>query len=117
MKIYRAQMESFQDAAECDYCARMASFLSDQFADTLPQSNPALLEGVAEQIAGARTYGLLTEQDIGIYVTVAWLLGGDFDRAFPAVQETLSSPIEPELKSQWLEEFATELLARLEDRQ
>lgn len=114
MHIRWEQMQAFKAAAEHSYETRLVRFLQDQFSDAAQESSDSLLEGVKAQIAAARRYGFVTEEETAVYVTSAWLLGGEFDHDFPAAQEMLSSDAPPAVKADWLAEFTRELFGRLE---
>jgi len=114
--IRKEQMDAFQRAADCSYEMRLVHFLQSQFPDAAHEAEASLVEGIRGQIAKARGYGLLTEQQIATYVTSAWLLGGDFDQEFLAANEMLGSNVPPDDKSDWLERFSEELFHRLEQR-
>ena len=116
MVIRKEQMDAFQRAAERSYEMRLVHFLQSQFPDAAHEDEASLLEGIRGQIAKARGYGLLTEQQIAAYITSAWLLGGDFDLEFPAAKQMLRSNVTPDDKSDWLEQFTEELFDRLEQR-
>jgi len=107
-------MDAFRRAAEHDYEIRLVRFLQGRFPDAAREPEPSMVEGVRAQVASARGYGLITEQQIATYVTAAWLLGDDFDREFPAAAELLSSTAKAEEKSDWLAQFTKKLFQQLE---
>ena len=112
--IRKEIMDALGQSAWTDFARRLVAFLQGQFPDAAEQPRESLVKGVRGQIAAARGYGMVTEQDIAIYVTSAWLLGGEFDREFPAVAEMMASEAPPETKAEWLEEFTNEVFEGLE---
>lgn len=116
MLIRKEQLDAFQRAADHDYEMRLVRFVQDQFPDAAHEPEASLAEGIREQIAKARSYGLLTEAQIATYITSAWLLGGDFDREFPAARQMLRSDAPTDEKSDWLERFTKDLFEQLEQR-
>jgi hypothetical protein len=114
--IRKEQMNAFQQATDSIYEMRLFHFLQNQFPDAAREAEVSLVEGIKAQIAKARGYGLLTERQIAVYITSAWLMGGDFDQEFPAAREMLRSNVTPDDKSDWLERFTEELFDRLEQR-
>jgi hypothetical protein len=116
VQIRKEQIDAFRLAAEHDYEIRLVRFLQGRFPDAAREPEATLLEGVRPQIANARGYGLITEQQIATYVTAAWLLGADFDREFPAAQQMLVSGAPADENSDWLARFTKELFKTLEQR-
>ena len=116
MQIRKGQMDAFEQAANRDYEMRLVRFLQSQFPDAAREREASLVDGVRPQIANARRYGLLTEQQIATYVTSAWLLGSDFDGEFPAAREMLISGAPADEKSDWLARFTKALFEQLEQR-
>jgi len=114
--IRKEQLDAFQRAANRDYEMRLVRFLQDRFRDAAQAPKASLIEGVRAQIANARSYGLLTERQIATYIASAWLLGGDFDREFPAARQMLGSDAPMDEKSDWLEQFTKDVFDRLEQR-
>lgn len=113
MQIRKEQIETLQKGVERVYKMRLVRFLQDQFPDAAECNHATLAEGTGEQIAKARTHGFLTEWQIATYVMSAWLLGGDFDREFPAVEQMLGLNLTPAEKSNWLEQFTKDIFDQL----
>jgi hypothetical protein len=95
------------------YELRLTRFLQEQFADAAKEPTNRLRPDVAAQIGKARGYGLLSEQEVAIYVITAWLLGQSFDREFPAAHEVLTSPVSAELKAHFLEQWSRQMFEEL----
>jgi hypothetical protein len=67
--------------------------------------------GIRQQIERAQAYGLFTELEVARYLITAWLLGPDFDRRFPAMQELLETvALTPAAKAEALERVTVTLL-------
>jgi hypothetical protein len=114
--IRKEQIDALQRATDRNYEIRLVYFLRNQFPDAELKTEASLVDGIGPQIVKARGYGLITEQQIAVYVTSAWLLGGDFDNAFPAAKEMLNSSVMADHKSDWLEHFTEKLFERLGQR-
>jgi hypothetical protein len=113
VRIRKEILASFQRAMNREFEMRLVRFLQGAFPNATSEVDTTLAEGIREQLAKARGYGLLTEQQIATYVTSAWLLGTDFDRQFPAVQEVLASHAPPNDKGDWLERFTKDLFEQM----
>lgn len=114
MKIRKQQFDALNQQQEAGYELRLTEFLRKQFADAAVKPVAKLRPEVAGQIAKARGYGLLTEQEVASYVISAWLLGQDFDKEFPAAQEVLTAPVSGNVKASFLEQWTQELFEKLE---
>jgi hypothetical protein len=114
VQIRKEQMDAFRLAAEHDFKIRLVRFLQGRFPDAAREPEASLVEALGPQIAKARGYGLITEQQIATYVTAGWLLGGDFDLEFPAAKQMLDLNIKADEKSDWLARFTKELFQQLE---
>jgi len=114
LKIRKQQFDVLNQQQEADYELRLTRFLRMQFADAAAEPVEKLRPEVAGQIAKARRYGLLTEQEVASYVISAWLLGQDFDKEFPAAQEVLTAPVSGNVKACFLEQWTQELFEKLE---
>jgi len=89
------------------YEKKVINFLQMNFADAKQKPVEQLKPFVREQIERARSYGLLTERQIAVYVTVAWLLGRTFDTYFLEASEGLTAFYRAaDEKSKWLAEWA-----------
>lgn len=116
LKLRPAQMRAFAKASEERFVDRTTLFLQSEFADARREPRTSLKPAVAEQIDRARGHGFSTEIQLVTYVVTAWLLGPTFDEDFPAIKETLSSPVmSPGDKSSWLSEFTEKLFRTLSE--
>ncbi|HRI66252.1 MAG TPA: DUF4123 domain-containing protein [Polyangium sp.] len=116
LKLRPAQMRAFAQASDERFVDRTTLFLQSEFPDARKQSRGTLKMGVADQIAKARLHGFTTEIQLVTYVVTAWLLGENFDEEFPAVKETLASPVmSPSDKATWLSQFTEKLFRTLSE--
>ena len=114
MRIRNQQLTFLSEQQELSYEQRLTSFLQSQFADALAQPVDQLRPAVSTQIKKARSYQILTEQDIAVYVITAFLLGENFDSQFPAAGDVLTAQIPGEMKSKFLEDWTEEIFVELE---
>lgn len=116
LKLRPAQMRAFAQASDDRFVDRTTLFLQSEFPDARRESRAMLKSGVSEQIARARDHGFTTEIQLVTYVVTAWLLGSTFDEEFPAVKETLASPVmSPGDKAAWLSQFTEKLFRTLSE--
>lgn len=71
------------------------------------------LSEITRQLDMARGYGLVSDQDLGVYVTAAYLLGADFDTRFPEVKAVLTSAMTARDKTIWLQDWNLALFTML----
>ncbi len=116
MKIYKDQIVKFEQIELKKFGLRIADFLQSQFQDAEEVSQEELLPVIQKKIKNAQVYGLLTEQQIVIYVVTSWLLGEHFDTEFIAAQEMLkSSEYSPADKSKWLVQWTEEMFKIMDE--
>jgi hypothetical protein len=116
LKLRPPQMRAFAQASEERFVDRTTLFLQGEFADARREPRTSLKPAVAEQIDRARGHGFTTEIQLVTYVVTAWLLGPTFDEEFPAIQETLASPVmSPGDKASWLSQFTEKLFRTLSE--
>ena len=71
-------------------------------------------ENVRLLLTKAESYGLETEEQIGTYVMVAWIMGPDFDTKYPAAVDVLpATHFSAEEKSEWLVEWSDRIISAL----
>jgi hypothetical protein len=117
LKIRPEQMEVLSEYVERQFEGKIINFLQKKFADAKRKSVEQLRPFVHEQVEKSRSYRLVTEWQISVYVTVAWLLGREFDTHFPETSEELKKfHCTADEKSKWLAEWAQEKLTMLRAR-
>jgi hypothetical protein len=110
-----AHMSAFSGAIEADFERRLADFLRQHVPGMEDSTVADIRPVVASQLEKARTYGLATEQELAVYVSVAALLGESFDVEFPAATQVLTSPVLPAaMKADWLSEWSEAILQELD---
>ena len=114
MILRKTQVAFLDQQQSSSFERRLIAFLQQEFEGAAREPAAALQPELAVQISNARKYDLLTEQSIASYVVTAWLLGPDFDVAFPAANEVLTAQIPGEMKAAFLEAWTTELFETLE---
>lgn len=115
MIIRNEQFDTMAIPNIADFIQRAITFLYENFPESLDEDTDELTEIVGVLIEKAETYGLVTEQQAMNYIVTAWLLGVDFDKEFPAAEETLNSKdFTPDEKSEWLAKWTEEIFATFE---
>ena len=109
------QMAVFSQYQLGQYENKVVNFLQTNFIDAQQKSVAQLKPFVHEQVEKARSYELLTERQIVVYITVAWLLGKTFDTYFWEAADGLAASHyhTADEKSKWLAEWAREKLIML----
>lgn len=116
LQIRKEQQEEMAISDISLFLERAVNFLYENFPESLEEDSDELTEIVGEQLEKADLYGLITEQQIMTYITSAWMLGTNFDKEFPAVQENLTSEeFSPDEKTEWLAEWTKEIFASFEE--
>jgi hypothetical protein len=96
------------------FVRRFRALLLDCFPDAADAvSTDEFDETLRRQCDIARQYGLRSERAIATFLMSAWLLGPEFDRRFPAVNQQLLSSLDEDEKASWMEAFVAALLGRL----
>lgn len=81
LRIYDDQSEAFARASTRDYEQRMVKHLRGHFPEqTRSLDEQALLETIRHGVARAKSHGVLSEHDVGLYLNLVMALGRDFDR-------------------------------------
>ncbi len=95
----------------------MIAFLRKTFPEADKISTAQLDQVIEEQITRARGYGFETENQMGIYVVTAWLVGEKFDTENKAAEDTLKSKdVTPDYKADWLQNWTEGLFEALEEK-
>lgn len=109
--IRNAQMEVFREYAFERYEEKLVNYLWHKLVEARAIPKEELEVFVHEQVTKARSYQLSTERQIAVYVTTAWLLGGEFDVKFWQASEQLNSAeLSADEKIEWLVPWAKEKL-------
>jgi hypothetical protein len=94
------------------FLERAIKFLYEKFPESRKEDPDRFTEIVGAQLNKADSYGLVTEQQVMIYITSAWLLGLNFDKEFPSAKETLNSKkLPPDKKADWLAKWTEQVIA------
>lgn len=115
IRIRREQLNTLGAPHLASFIGRLAGHLREQFPEAADEPEDGLRAAVGRQVDRADAHGLTTGAQAAVYVTCAWLLGEDFDEAFPAARDMLASQdYTPDEKAAWLAEWAVALFATLE---
>jgi hypothetical protein len=115
--VYHISPEAFaavESQAEVAFVAKLSGVLRDAVPSLAQEPEPAFGATVRLLIEQARSYGLQSETDIGVYAVTAGLLRLDFVDRFPGARQILEGHEPPERKADLLEAFARNLIETLE---
>jgi len=112
MRIPDGQMAALEHASVGVYVTKCARLLREVYPEeTGGITDEALRAELAPIIDAARGYGLLTEQQIFVYVRTARSVGKDFDQMSPTAQEVLlSTYLDADEKALWLHRWTLAML-------
>lgn len=89
----------------------IVDILQEKYPKINQEKSEDLKAMVKQMMTKADSYGLKTGEEVMAYITSAWLLGENFDTAFPAVNQKLAdSTLSGTEKAKWLEDWLMELL-------
>lgn len=108
LKIREAQVDQL-----APFRRRMRDLLRRHFPETREVPARQVDAAISRQTKEGRSYHLVTERQLGIYVLTAFLLGEDFDTKFPAAKAVLASDMEPDAKVDWVEAWSKEMFDTL----
>jgi hypothetical protein len=115
--IRNAQMEVFREYAFERYEEKLVNYLWHHLAEARTIPREELEVFVHEQVTKARFYQFSTERQIAVYVTTAWLLGGEFDVKFWQASDQLNSAeLSADEKIEWLVPWAKDKLKVIRGR-
>lgn len=100
--------------AETAFVVKLGKVLRDAVPDLADVPAQAFLAQVRLLIEQARSYGLMSEQEIGSFAVTAGLLGVNFVDAFPGAREILEGDEPSHRKAELLEAFTLNLFDILE---
>ncbi len=118
LKIRKDQMATLSEPMGDQFVDGLVAFLREEFDDARRERVKDLEPGVRAQVQKARSYNLVTREQIATYVTAAWLLGVEFDTEFPAVKDVLpSEAYTADQKADWLAEWVERMFYELENKE
>jgi hypothetical protein len=82
-------------AGDLDLEASIAAVLREAFPDAAARPPGDIARFVAEQRTRAGGHGFDTPRQIAVYCVVGWVLGDDFDTAFPSAADILADASRP----------------------
>lgn len=100
--------------AETAFVVKLGNVLRDAVPDLQDVAEDAFLAQVRLLIDHARSYGLMSEQEIGSFAVTAGLLGVNFVDTLPGAREILEGDELPHRKAELLEAFTLNLFEILE---
>ena len=107
------QWQVFSEPVERDFGRRLIEFLAVDFPEMRQAPHRQMIGFVRQQIERARSYGLETERDLATYAAVAWVMGADFDTAYPYVQQVLQDIYPSDWKRRYLVRWSYESCAAM----
>ncbi|WP_434620448.1 hypothetical protein [Azospirillum sp. B2RO_4] len=117
LTISDGQFDRLREVSDAAFSKRLANFLIEADPDAGDIPFEELLTTAERQMARARAYGIVTEHGFAVYFLTAWILGEDFDTAFPAAQTVLEdSGTALSAKTDWLEQWTLQILETLENQ-
>lgn len=89
----------------------------EQYGFDVQANLEPLRESIVRQIEKARSYGLVTEKHVFVYILSAVFIDSQFDQHIPQAQKVLTSKtLNADKKAKWLEQFTITLYEELENR-
>jgi hypothetical protein len=118
LRIRTEQMKAFSDYMNRDFEKRAMGYLRTEFAVESRKMTDQQLAMIIQDGSGkASAYGLVRENEIGIFLELMMLFGPQFDRSEDWAVDTLSNPVStPEQKIVVLEQHKQTELKRRADR-
>jgi len=89
--IQQHQMDKFGEHAEQAFQERLAILLDETGVSPGQVSGSEVRSFVERLVASARGYDLVSEQEIAVFVLLAWLHGPSFDKENPQVESILGA--------------------------
>jgi len=105
---------AFESEAETAFTAKLNGVLREAVPSLAHEPEPAFSATVRLLIEQARSYGMISEQEIGVFGVTAGLLGLDFVDHFPGARQILEGREPPAVKADLLEAFTRNLIETLE---
>jgi hypothetical protein len=100
LTIRAEQMERFEEAATKGFEDRMLPFLTSYFPEQSKQLGEENIRALIQYgISRSRAYGIVTEIDVGQYIALMFIFGGNFDTdpTYPSLRRIL---VDPKFKDQ-----------------
>lgn len=114
LSITDRQVDEISASMMSNFIRRSDDFLRSQFPEAAVNPPGSLDAPIARLLRQGSAYGLTTERQLLTYVVTGWLLGLDFDSAFPAATFVLNSPeYTADDKAEWLENWTVEIFRQL----
>lgn len=115
--IRREQQAALAEATRPTFAENIAAHLRRVWPEAVREMSPeALRAWVAWGIERGAGYELETEYEVGLFLDLAWALGGDFDTVFPWAQEILTDPgLDGRMRIDALTERAEAFLGEVDD--
>lgn len=95
LKIRKEHWDALAEAAMRDFESRLEAHLRQHLPEKCAaMERRELREAIRRAVGQARSYGLVAERDISLFVNLAFVLGANFDRnpKYPWAAEILKDP-------------------------
>lgn len=107
IRVRPEQNQAFADDLARRFPQRVADFLREWFPDAEAMPQAALAREVEALLARARSWGLVTEEQLVVFVVTAWSTSKTFDVDSKEANFYLSAPqLGPDDKARWLRGYA-----------
>ncbi len=108
-KLSVAQTENFINS--------VMRVFEEQYGFDVQANREPLRESLLSQIEKARSYGLVTEKQVFVYILTAVFIDSQFDQHISQARKVLTSKtLNGDKKAKWLEQFTITLYEELENR-
>ena len=115
LTIRNEQIQALAQPQKEKYIDGLCDFLRTEFPDAAGMEYGMFRQGVSDQVDKAQKYGLLIDRQINVYVVTAWMLGEAFDSEMPPAKFVLNSDdYTPDEKTEWLENWTTQIFEDLD---
>lgn len=115
--IRREQQAALAEATRPTFAENVAAHLRRVWPEAVREMTADDLRAwVAWGVERGGRYELATEYEVGLFIDLAWALGGEFDEAFPWAQEILADPaLDGRMRVDALAARAQEFLGEIDD--
>jgi hypothetical protein len=110
-------LSHFSVAQTENFIKSVMRVFEEQYGFDVQANLEPLRESIVRQIEKARSYGLVTEKHVFVYILSAVFIDSQFDQHIPQAQKVLTSKtLNADKKAKWLEQFTITLYEELENR-
>lgn len=115
LTIGNQQIQTLSTVSVCSLLHRLIELLHDSFPESKKVADADMNASIDDLMQRATKYGFQTEEHFGVFVTVAWMMGTNFDIQHQAPQEVLPSPrFTADEKCEWLRVWVETIFSSLD---